>query len=51
MNNPDIYGNVCFRLNFNEAQKLGAISDYRIVISGTESSELTEELKKIRHLC
>ncbi len=46
MNNPDIYGNVCFRLNFYEAQKLGAISDYRIVISGTESSELTEELRK-----
>ena len=46
MNNPDIYGNVSYRLNFYEAQKLGAISDYRIVISGTESAELTEELRK-----
>lgn len=46
MNNPDIYGNVSYRLNFYKAQKLGAISDYRIVISETESAELTEELRK-----
>ena len=39
MNNPDVYGNVCYRLNFSDAHKLGAISDFKILITQAKDAE------------
>ena len=46
MNNPDIYGNVCYRLNFSDAHKLGAISDFKILITQAKDAEISEELRR-----
>ena len=46
MNNPDVYGNVCYRLNFSDAHKLGAISDFKILITQAKDAEISEELRR-----